>query len=125
MLVTIHFLIGLHITLDVELSDTIENVKAKIQERSGVQKDHIKLFFEGKALLDNMTVSDYRRAFAGLAYFCEGQEEWGWFDDPRANGVIDEDDWDDMDDDRPNLIQINARLGRKQTAQKILCFYSC
>ena len=125
MLVTIFLLCGVSITLDVEPSDTIENVKAKIQDRSGVRKDHIELFFEGSALLNDRTVSYYRQAFSGLAYFCEGREIWGWFDDPRVNGAVDEDDWDDMDDDRPNLIQINARLGRRQTAQKIFCFYSC
>jgi len=126
MLVTFFFKSGVSITLDIEPSDTIENVKAKIQDRSGVRKDHIELFFEGHALLDDRTVSYYRQVFSGLAYFCEGEEIWGWFDDPRANGAIDEDeDWDDMDDDRPNLIQINARLGRRQTAQKIFRFYSC
>ena len=98
MLVTIFFKSGVSITLDVEPSDTIENVKAKIQDRSGVRKDHIELLFEGYALLDDRTVSDYRQVFSGLAYFCEGEEIWGWFDDPRPNGA-EEEEWEDIDDD--------------------------
>ena len=123
MLVTFFLKSGVSITLDVEPSDTIENVKAKIQDRSGVRKDHIELLFEGYALLDDRTVSDYRQAFSGLAYFCEGEEIWGWFDDPRPNGA--EEEGEDIDEDRPNLIQINALLNRRQTAQKIFRFYSC
>ena len=59
MQIFVKILTGKNITLDVQQSDTIETIKYKIYDKTGIYNEEQKLIFSGKQLEDVRTLADY------------------------------------------------------------------
>jgi len=47
------------IDIDVEPSDSIENIKGKIYDKKGISPDSMDIYFNGKLLENSKTIGDY------------------------------------------------------------------
>lgn len=94
MQIFVETLTGKHITVEVEPTDSVEDLKNKIYDKEGVAIDHQCLIFGDKELEDGNTLQDYSiqrddKVYLVLQHnFTNGRCDCGAYEEPKLAGGI-------------------------------------
>ncbi|XP_030018494.1 polyubiquitin-C-like [Sphaeramia orbicularis] len=104
---------GKIIDFDLDICDTVKNLKAKIWDKEGPPVDQMRLIFAGKQLEDKRTVSDYRIEHMSTVHLLHRL---------RGGGYIMEEEEEEEEEDEEDDEDVGENKGRRRSMEELADF---